>query len=85
MEHQETNIPMPQHLRGDAFLVLPVPRDREPDEVKEPVVNIPIVPIPKPVVLSPIDRMMRVLNPLFMLPIFVLPTQQIDIDGKTAY
>lgn len=65
--------------QGDAFLVLPVPKDREPETAPEPVPFVPAIPAPRttpavrPVPVSPIMRFLRPLNPLFWLPIFLPP------------
>lgn len=57
--------------QGDAFLVLPVPKDEEPDVVRQPIRVPTTVPFPLPIPrLAPslvplLDGIMRVLTPIF--------------------
>jgi len=69
---------------GEAFIVLPVPIDKEPSPLPEtsPVPVFPLVPIPKMAPRAPSGNILgpilnRVLLP-FMLPIFVPPSFQTD-------
>lgn len=52
---------------NDAFLVLPVPKDKEPDAEKQPItVPFPLLaPRPVPGLVPLWDRMLRMLFPIF--------------------
>ncbi len=64
---------------GDAFLVLPVPKKRKPGYEKDPVPVAPIVPKPRRIPLS--QYLLKRINPLFWLPIFIPYTPDTPNEG----
>ena len=57
---------------GDPFLVLPVPKDREPETVPEPIPVLPPIFKPSPSA-RPAPTGIPILDRVFSLPIFYLP------------